>query len=200
MIILSYKKQGKKMNLKKIVLGSTLLASALFAGTYNVDASHSNVGFKIKHMMISNVVGKFDTFKGTFEYDEKKNTLTSLTGYIDVASVNTENTKRDNHLRADDMFDAKKYPKIDFVVTKVDGEDVYGDFTLRGITKKIKLELENGGTIKDPWGNYRAGFALTGKIKRSDFGLTYNDVLEAGGVALGDVVKLNVELEGIKAK
>ena len=188
------------MNFKKLVLSSTLLASTLFAGNYNVDASHSNVGFKIKHMMISNVVGKFDTFKGTFEYDEKKNTLTSLTGEIEVSSVNTENKKRDGHLQAPDMFDVKKYPKINFVVTKIDGEDVYGDFTLKGITKNIKFELENGGTIKDPWGNFRAGFALTGKIKRSDFGLTYNSVLEAGGVAVGDLVKLNVELEGIKIK
>jgi len=186
------------MNLKKLVLGSTLLASTLFAGNYNVDVSHSSVGFKVKHMMISNVVGKFDTFKGTFEYDEKKNTLTSLNGQIDVMSVNTENAKRDGHLKDTDMFDVAKYPMINFVVTKIEDEDVYGDFTLKGVTKNIKLELENGGTIKDPWGNYRAGFVLTGKIKRSDYGLTYNSVLEAGGVAVGDIVKLNIEVEGIK--
>jgi len=188
------------MNLKKLLVGSTLLASSLFAGSYNVDVSHSNVGFKIKHMMISNVVGKFDTFKGTFEYDEKKNTLTALSGNIDVTSVNTENKKRDGHLQAADMLDAKKFPTINFVVTKIDGEDVYGDFTLKGITKNIKLELENGGTIKDPWGNHRAGFVLTGKIKRSDYGVTYNSILEAGGVAVGDTVKLNIEIEGIKKK
>lgn len=188
------------MNLKKLVLGSTLLASTLFAGNYNVDVSHSSVGFKVKHMMISNAVGKFDTFKGTFEYDEKNNTLTSLNGQIDVMSVNTENKKRDDHLKKADMFDVEKYPMINFVVTKIDAEDVYGDFTLKGITKNIKLELENGGTIKDPWGNYRAAFALTGKIKRSDYGLTYNSVLEAGGVAVGDTVKLNIEIEGIKIK
>ena len=188
------------MNLKKLALGTILLSSTLFAGTYNVDVSHSNIGFKIKHMMISNVVGKFNTFDGTFEYDEKKNTLTSLTAKIDVVSINTENKKRDGHLKKSDMFDVAKYPMIDFVVTKIDGEDVYGDFTLKGITKNIKLELENGGTIKDHRGNFRAGFALTGKIKRSDYGLTYNTVLEAGGVAIGDVVKLNIEVEGIKAK
>ncbi len=188
------------MSLKKSVVGVALLASTLFAGTYNVDVSHSNIGFKVKHMMISNVVGKFNTFSGVFQYDEKKNTLKSLKAQIDVSSVNTENAKRDKHLRAADMFDVEKYPKITFVVTKIDGEDVWGDFTLKGITKNIKLEFENGGTIKDPWGNYRAGFILTGKIQRSEYGLTYNSVLEAGGVAVGDTVKLNIEVEGIKKR
>ena len=188
------------MNLKRLALGTTLLVSTLFAGTYNVDKSHSNIGFKIKHMMISNVVGKFNTFKGTFEYDEKKNTLKSLTAQIDVSSVDTDNKKRDGHLQKSDMLDVEKYPKITFVVTKIDGEDVYGDFTLKGITKNIKLELENGGTIKDPWGNNRAAFVLSGKIKRSEYGVTYNSILEAGGVAVGDVVKLNIEVEGIEKK
>jgi len=188
------------MNLKRLALGTTLLVSTLFAGTYNVDKSHSNIGFKIKHMMISNVVGKFNTFNGTFEYDEKKNTLKSLTAQIDVSSVDTDNKKRDGHLQKSDMLDVEKYPKITFVVTKIDGEDVYGDFTLKGITKNIKLELENGGTIKDPWGNNRAAFVLSGKIKRSEYGVTYNSILEAGGVPVGDVVKLNIEVEGIEKK
>ena len=188
------------MNIKKIIVGSSLLVSTLFAGNYNVDVSHSSVEFKIKHMMISNVTGTFSDFKGTFEYDEKNNTLKELSGKIMVNSIDTANAKRDKHLVADDMFHASKYPTITFKVTKIDDEDVYGDFTLRGVTKNIKLELENGGTIKDPWGNFRAGFSLSGKIKRSDFGLTYNDVLEAGGVAIGDTVKLNIEVEGIKSK
>jgi polyisoprenoid-binding protein YceI len=188
------------MNFKKLVLGSTLLASTLFAGSYNVDTSHSTVGFKIKHLMISNVAGTFDKFTGAFEYDEKKNTLTSLTGNIDVSSVNTANKKRDGHLKSGDLFDAAKYPTINFKVTKIDGEDVYGDFTLKGVTKNIKLELENGGTVKDPWGNNRAAFSLTGKIVRADYGLTYNDVLESGGVVIGETVKLNIEVEGIKKK
>lgn len=188
------------MNIKKLVLGSTLLVSTLFAGNYTIDKAHSNVGFKVKHMMITNVVGNFDTFKGTFEYDEKKNTLKALSGEIEVASINTQNAKRDKHLRADDIFDAAQYPKITFIVTKIDGEDVYGDFTIKGVTKNIKLELENGGTITDPRGNEKAGFALTGKIKRADFGLTYNSVLEAGGVAIGDTVKLIVDIQGLKVK
>lgn len=188
------------MNLKKLTLVSALLASSLFAGNYNVDASHSNMGFKIKHMMISNVKGSFDEFKGSFEYDEKTNVLKSLNGEITVDSINTADKKRDSHLKADELFSAKKFPKINFKLTKVDGDVAYGDITLKGITKNIKLELENGGTVKDPWGNERAGFALSGKINRKDFGISWNKVLEAGGVAVGEIVKLDIEVEGIKAK
>ncbi len=188
------------MNLKKLLVSSILVASSLFAGTYNVDTSHSNVGFKVKHMMISNVNGSFDKFKGSFEYDEKTKMLKSLTAEVTTSSVNTANAKRDKHLKDADMFDVSKYPTMTFKLTKIIDDVAYGDFTLKGVTKNIVLEFENGGTIKDPWGNHRAGFALSGKIKRSDYGLTYNSVLEAGGVAVGDVVKLNIEVEGIKAK
>ncbi len=188
------------MNLIKLGLASLLAAGSLFASTYNVDKSHSSVNFKIKHMMVSNTKGTFDQFKGSFDYDEKTKTLKDLDGVIEVASINTANTKRDNHLRANDMFDAKKYPLITFKLTKLDGDEAYGDLTMKGVTKNIKLDFENGGTIKDPWGNERAGFALSGKIKRADFGLTYNSVLEAGGLAIGEIVKLDIEIEGIKAK
>jgi len=188
------------MNLKKLALASTLLVSSLFAGNYNVDVAHSSVSFKVKHMMISNVKGSFGKFNGSFVYDEKTSTLKSLKGEIEVASINTDNQKRDKHLRADDMLGAKEFPKITFVITKIEGEEVYGDFKLKGVTKNIKLDFENGGTIKDPWGNERAGFALSGKISRKAYGVTYNKVLEAGGVAVGDTVKLDIEIEGIKAK
>jgi len=188
------------MSLKKLVITSTLLVSALFAGNYNVDNSHTNVGFKVKHMMITNVKGNFNDFTGTFEYDEKANTLKALSGEIKVASINTENKKRDDHLRSADFFHAEKYPKIIFNLTKIEEDEAYGDITIKGITKNIKLDFEAGGTIKDPWGNERAGFALEGKIKRKDFGITWNKVIEAGGVAVGDTVKLEVEVEGIKAK
>lgn len=188
------------MNIKKLALASTLLVSSLFAGTYNVDKSHSNVGFKVKHMMISNVKGNFNEFKGSFEYDEKTKTLTSLNGEIQAASINTEDKKRDDHLRAPDLFDAKKFPLITFKLTKIDGDDAYGDITMKGVTKNIKLDFDNGGTIKDPWGNERAGFALSGKLNRKDFGISWNKVLEAGGVAVGETIKLDIELEGIKAK
>ncbi|MCK9492436.1 MAG: YceI family protein [Sulfurimonas sp.] len=188
------------MKFTKLLVISSLFVSSLFAASYNVDRAHSNIGFKVKHMMISNVKGTFSDFEGTFDYDEKTKKLTALYGEIQVESIDTANKKRDTHLREEEIFDADEYPAITFKMTKMDGDNVYGDFTLKGVTKNIKLEYENGGTIVDPWGNERAGFSLEGKIKRADFGLTYNSVLEAGGFAIGEDVKLEIEIEGIKAK
>jgi polyisoprenoid-binding protein YceI len=188
------------MKFLKLGLASVIASSALFAGTYNVDASHSNVGFKVKHMMISNVVGKFDKFDGTFEYDEKTKTLKSLVGNIDVNSINTENEKRDAHLKDSDFFAAKDFNNIKFELAKIEGHKVFGKLTIRGITKDVELDFENNGTVKDPWGNTRVGLALSGKINRMDYGLKYNKVLEAGGVAVDEIVKLDIQLEGILAK
>lgn len=188
------------MKFLKLGLASLVASSALFAGTYNVDASHSNVGFTVKHMMITNVTGKFNDVAGNFEYDEKTNSLKSLSGEIVVASINTANEERDNHLKSDDLFGAAKFPKIDFKATKIEKNAVYGDFTMKGVTKNIKLDLENGGVITDPWGKQRAAFALSGKIKRSDYGITWNKALETGGVAVSDEVKLTIDIEGILAK
>ena len=188
------------MHIKKIILTSVLLVSSLFAGNYTIDKVHSSVGFKVKHMMISNVKGTFDNFKGSFEYDEKTNTLKSLNGEIEVASINTANEKRDKHLKADDIFAAKKYPKIIFKLNKIDGDTAYGELTMKGITKKVELEYEAGGTIINPWGKKVAGFSLYGKIKRSNFNIIWNKVLEAGGVAVSDTVKLEIEIEGVLAK
>lgn len=188
------------MKLAKIGLASILAAGALFGGTYNVDASHSNVGFKVKHMMISNVTGKFDKFNGSFEYDEKTNTLKSLTGIAEVKSINTDNEKRDNHLRSSDFFAADKFPQLTFKLDKIEGDYAYGKLTMRGVTKDVKLDFENNGSIKDPWGNTRVGLALSGKINRLDYGIKYNSILEAGGVAVSEKVKLDIEVEGILAK
>lgn len=179
------------MKFLKLTIASLLTSSALFAGTYNIDVSHSNVGFTVKHMMITNVSGKFNDVAGSFEYDEKTNTLTSLSGEIIVASINTANEKRDTHLKADDIFDAEKFPKITFKSTKVEKEVVYGDLTIKGVTKNVKLNLENGGAL-----GKKAGFTLNGKINRSEFGVTWNKVLETGGVAVSDEVKLNIDIQG----
>lgn len=188
------------MKLVKVGLASLLTASYLFAGTYNIDTTHSNVGFKVKHMMISNVVGSFNKFSGTFEYDEKTKILKSLVGNVDVTSINTSIAKRDEHLKSSDFFDVAKYPSIKFILTKVKGDIVYGNLTMHGITKEVKLDFENNGAIKDPSGITRAGMNLSGTIERKDFGLTYNAVLEAGGIAIGDKVRIEVELEGILQK
>jgi len=189
------------MKLFKLGLFSIITASALYAGTYKVDVSHSSVGFKVKHMMISNVKGNFEKFNGSFEYDEKINRLTSLEGVVEVASINTGNVKRDTHLKTSDFFAADKYPKITFTLDKIEGEKAYGQLTMRGVTKNIVLAIETSGqTIKDPWGNTRTGLILEGKINRYDYGIKYNSLLEAGGVTIGEEVKLEVELEGILTK
>ena len=129
--------------MKKITLGllSIFTASSLFAGTYSVDTSHSTAGFSVKHMMVSNVVGKIKDISGTYEYDEKANTLLSVQGELNVASIDTADEKRDAHLKADDILDVAKFPKISFKSTKVEKDVVYGDLTIKGITKNIKLNL-----------------------------------------------------------
>jgi polyisoprenoid-binding protein YceI len=188
------------MKFLKLGLASLAVSTALFAGTYNVDAGHTNAGFTVKHMMITNVTGKFNDVAGTFEFDEKTNTLKSINGEIIVASINTANEKRDEHLKAEDMFDVAKFQKITFKSTKNEKDTVYGDFTMKGVTKNIKLDLETSSVIKDPWGKQRTGFSLNGKIKRSDFGLTWNKALETGGVAVSDEVKLAIDIEGVLAQ
>ena len=188
------------MKILKLSLVSLAVSTALFAGTYNVDASHTNAGFTVKHMMITNVTGKFNDVAGTFEFDEKTNTLKSINGEIVVASINTANEKRDEHLKAEEMFDVAKFPKITFKSTKIEKDAVYGDFTMKGVTKNIKLDLETSSVIKDPWGKQRTGFSLNGKIKRSDFGIVWNKALETGGVAVSDDVKLAIDIEGVLAQ
>lgn len=184
--------------IKKISLLSLICAGSLFAGSYSVDKSHSEVGFKVKHMMISNVKGNFTNFEGSFNYDESKNSLISLSGTVSTNTINTDNIERDEHLKAPDFFDVKIFDKISFKSKEIKGDKVIGDLTIKNITKEVSLSLENGGTIKDPWGKNRAGFKLSGDINRTDFGLTYNKILESGGVAVSDKVKLDIEIEGIK--
>ncbi len=180
------------------LLSLTLLTSVLlFGGTYKLDNSHTNVGFKVKHMMVSNVRGDFKEFSGSFAFDEKSKTLTALEGDIKVASIDTGIEKRDNHLRSADFFDVAKYPDITFKMTKIKGDKLYGTFTMHGVTKEIELEYELGGMIEDPWGNQRVGFSLEGEINRLDYGVKWNKLIEAGGVAVSDTVKLQIEIEGI---
>lgn len=177
--------------MKKLGLLSIFVASALFAGNYTIDTAHSNAGFTVKHMMVTNVKGSINDIAGTFEYDEKANALVKVEGELKVASIDTKNEKRDAHLREDDIMDATKFPTITFKSTKVEGDKVYGDLTIKGVTKNIALDLENGGAFGE-----KAGFALSGKINRSEYGVTWNKALEAGGVAVSDEVKLEIDIEG----
>lgn len=150
--------------------------------------------------MISTVNGEFQKFSGNFELDDKTNALKALSGEIDVASINTNIDKRDEHLRSADLFDAAKYPKITFVLDKVVGDKAYGKLTIKDVTKEVVLDYELGGLIKDPWGNTRAGLTLSGEIDRTEFNIKWNKILETGGVTVGEKVKLEINIEGIQAK
>lgn len=168
------------------------------AGTWTIDNAHSEVGFSIRHMMISKVRGKFQNFSATFVTAE--NPLeSSVTASADVASVSTNDENRDAHLRTGDFFEAEKYPTIDFVSTGVrvvDGEyKVDGNLTIKGVTIPVTFDFEFGGFGVDPYGNYKAGATAQTVVNREDFGLMYNAALETGGVLLGDKVTIALELQ-----
>jgi len=186
-----------KMKYIAVALAGLMLGmSDASAALYKLDASHTTVGFKIKHMMISTVTGKFNTFDG--QYDLDKGVFKSLKGTIKTASIDTGIQKRDDHLRSADFFDAGKYPEITFVMTGATKDQMTGNLSIHGVTKKVTLDIEMGGVIEDPWGNMRSGFILTGKINRKDFGLNWNKAIEAGGVVVGEEVKLVIEVQGIE--
>lgn len=165
-----------------------------------VDAAHSKIGFKVKHLMISNVAGDFTQFEGAVTTEGDDFATSSIQFSINAASVNTEIADRDAHLRSADFFDVENHPKITFEANglKHVEDDVYevtGNLTIKGTTKAITLSVEYGGMMTDPWGNVKAGFAITGKLKRKEWGLSWNAALEAGGVMVGEEVKLNIDLE-----
>ncbi|MEO6903517.1 MAG: YceI family protein [Bacteroidia bacterium] len=171
---------------------------------WEIDPSHSEIAFKVKHLMITNVKGIFKEF-GASIYTTGKDYITSeIDFFMNPASVDTGDAKRDEHLRSTDFFDVENHKKITFVgesCEKVGGDgsyQLYGNLTIKGITKKIKLEVEFGGVMKDPWGNEKVGYEINGKINRKDWGLNWNTALEAGGVLVGDEIKINCEVELIK--
>lgn len=174
------------------------------AATWQIDPDHSSFQFKVRHLMVSNVKGDFTKVKGAVTMDDKDVSNLNVQLVIDAASVNTGHAKRDEHLRAADFFDVAKYPTITFVSKKVikagpDRLQVIGDLTLHGVTKEITVEVEGPTSeIKDPWGNFRRGATATTKINRKDFGLTWNRVLETGGVVVGEDVDIFIEIELIK--
>ena len=168
-----------------------------------IDPSHSEIGFKVKHMMFTNVSGSFQKFDAFIETngDDFENATIEFTG--DVDSVSTGNADRDGHLRSADFFDAEKFPHLTFKATSFAKEDegeytLKGDLTLHGVTKPVKLNVDFGGLAKDPWGNTKVGMSIDGKINRKDWGLNWNSALEAGGVLVGEEVKLHIELQFIK--
>jgi len=167
-----------------------------------LDPTHSELQFKVKHLMITTVTGSLKSFSAELisEGEAFENAEISFTG--DISSIDTGNTDRDNHLKSGDFFEAEKFPEIKFKSTSVekDGGDyiVKGDLTIKGTTKTIKLTAEFGGIATDPWGNTKAGFTLSGKINRTDFGLTWNAALETGGVMVSEEVRVLGELQFVK--
>jgi polyisoprenoid-binding protein YceI len=168
-----------------------------------LDPLHSELQFKIKHLMISNVSGALTSFKGEVETEEEDFSTAKISLVADMHSISTNNEQRDAHLRNSDFFEVEKYPELKFKSTKVEktGSDtfaLYGDLTLKGVTKPVKLHVEFNGTTSDPWGGERSGFVVTGKINRSDWGVNFNKALETGGLMLGEEVKINSEIELVK--
>jgi polyisoprenoid-binding protein YceI len=173
--------------------------------TYQIDPVHSSVQFSVRHLMISNVRGTFTGVKGTVVYDGENPTAATIEAEIDASTINTLDTNRDAHLKTAEFLDVEKYPTMTFKSTKIekdgDGLKVTGDLTLHGVTKPVVLVVEEiAPEAKDPWGNTRVGAAAKTKLKRSEFGLTWNAAVETGGVMVGDELKLDFELELVKAQ
>ena len=186
------------MNLvSKITAGLVLSVGLLMASEYNVDKAHSNVGFSVKHMMVTNVYGKFTSYDSVLDFDESTKTFKKLSASIDTKSIDTGITDRDNHLKSDDFFGVDEFPKMVFEMTsyKADGDEgkMKGNLTIRGITKPVTLKVEDI-TVLGP----KMGFSLEGKINRSDFGLKWNKAVELGGVTVADEVKIKVDIEAAK--
>ena len=173
--------------------------------TWKIDPVHSKIGFSVRHLIISEVEGRFKSFEGSVTTDKEDFNGSKIVFSLDARSVFTDNTRRDNDLKSANFFDAEKYPEITFKSTsfeKVEGNKykLEGNFTIKGITNHIIMDVIYGGTIKDPWGNMRAGFKITGKINRFDYNLKWNKLLEAGGAVVGKEITITCNLEVIKQK
>lgn len=190
----------KKLNLV-IALFSIAFINAQTNWTF--DSSHSTVRFAVDHMVISEVEGQFTTYEGSVETSEEDFSDAKIKFSIDVNSIDTNDEKRDGHLKSADFFNTEKYPKMTFESTSIekikDGSyALKGNFTLLGVTKEIVLEMSYGGTIQDPWGNTKAGIKVTGIIDRTDFGLKYNSVMKTGGLLIGEDISITCKFELIK--
>jgi polyisoprenoid-binding protein YceI len=186
----------------KVTSALALTAGLASASVYSLDGSHTNVGFSVKHLMITNVKGEFKKYDGNIDFDATTKSFKVFNANIDTASVDTGIEKRDNHLKSEDFFLSEKFPKMTFEMKsyKADGDEgkMSGDLTIRGITKPVVLEVEDLSTVKDFEGNTRVGFTLKGKINRMDFDLKWNKALELGGVAVSEEVKIIVEVEAVE--
>jgi polyisoprenoid-binding protein YceI len=171
---------------------------------WNIDGAHSGINFSIRHMVISKVRGRFAKFAGALELDDADLTRSTLAVTIDASSLDTGTAQRDDHLRSADFFDVERFPELRYRSTRVEklGDDHYrviGELTIKDVTREVPLDVELGGRAKDPWGNSRAGFLAKASIDRKDFGLRWNQVLEAGGVLVGDKVEIELDIQAVQA-
>jgi polyisoprenoid-binding protein YceI len=171
--------------------------------TWAIDPAHTSVEFSVRHLMITTVKGRFTDVKGTVVSDDADAAKGEVDITIGVESIDTREGQRDTHLRSADFFEIEKFPQLHFKSRRItnacgDRFKLIGDLTIRDITREVTLDVTSNGRAKDPWGGERAGFEATTKIKRSDFGLTWNQLLEAGGVAVGDEVKISIDAELVK--
>jgi len=198
-----------KQTMKKFILSAVVALAPIVAMAqvkWNLDKSHSSVKFTVEHLVISEVEGSFKMFDGSLESTAANDFTNAKVNFsVDVNSINTDDEKRDGHLKSDDFFNAEKFPKMTFVATsikKVKGNmyTMEGNLTIRDVTKKVKFSVINGGTVKDPWGNIKTGFKASGKINRKEFGLKWGAVTEAGGAVVGDEVNMIINVEFAQAK
>jgi polyisoprenoid-binding protein YceI len=170
---------------------------------WNIDPSHSGVHFTVRHLVISKVRGAFARWQGVVDFDEQNPSASKVSVKIEAASIDTREEKRDQHLRSPDFLDVEKYPALTFESTKVeklDGDQyrVTGDLSLHGVTKSVVLDSEFLGGGKDPWGNQRAGFSAKTTINRKDFGLSWNQALETGGLLVGEKIEISLDVQAVK--
>jgi polyisoprenoid-binding protein YceI len=170
---------------------------------WSLDPTHSEIGFKVKHLMFTNVSGNFKSFTASAETEGDNFTNAKIDFSADVESIHTNNEQRDQHLKSADFFDAAAFPVMSFsassFIDKGNGEyELAGNLTMHGVTHPVKLTAEFGGIVKDPWGNIKAGFSINGKLNRKDFGLNWNAVLETGGVMVSEEVKIHAEIQLVK--
>jgi polyisoprenoid-binding protein YceI len=181
----------------------TTAATTPATTTWSIDPAHSHVEFAVRHLMISTVKGRFGVVTGTVKTDEADPAKGEVEVSIDAASIDTREAQRDAHLKSADFFDVERFPTITFRgsrISDVSGDrfKLTGDLTIHGVTRPVTLDVTSEGRGKDPWGGERAGFSATTKIKRSEFGLTWNQVLETGGIAVGDEIKISLDIEAVK--
>jgi polyisoprenoid-binding protein YceI len=173
------------------------------AKTWNIDTTHSSINFSVRHMVFAKVRGRFGAWRGTVELDERDLERSGVEVEIDANSIDTGVADRDGHLRSPDFLDVERFPSLRFHGTKVEqvgeGYRVYGDLTIRDVTRGVVLDVEYGGLAKDPWGNRRAAFTAKTSVERGDFGLKWNQVLEAGGVLVGERIDIELEVQAVEA-